>query len=290
MRQVARVTADDTDPFEPAPQTAPSSPTHGSPDGSPASTSLPDLTFPHIDPLDVAAAAPLPVVTPSVKSLLSALLNKGPDDLKALDDDAMSLLRDVANMLFRFLRKTDPSAAGVSPSPCPGSVPAHSAPTVPAAGQSADPLTKPQSPPPRPPRSPTRPPPHAPRPPPAHNAASAPKQSYTKAVTSSPAAPAVAPVPPKATAPLSKTAAMCKSCLKQGTKATKVILQFPDSSKQPTVNQLWGTLAAFKPTDIALSLWGDFILTFSHVLDSDNHTTLIKKLKKVYSVDTQVLN
>ena len=83
---------------------------------------------------------------------------------------------------------------------------------------------------------------------------------------------------------------MRKSCLKQGTKATKVILRFPDPSKQPTVNQLWGTLAAFKPADIALSLRGDFILTFSHVLDSDDHATLTKKLKKVYSVDTQVLN
>ncbi|KAF8672926.1 hypothetical protein AX14_005488, partial [Amanita brunnescens Koide BX004] len=289
-RQVARAAADDADPFEPAPQRAPSSPTHGSPNGSPAPTGLPDLTFPHIDPLDVAAAAPPPVVPPSVKSLLSALLNKGPDDLKALDDDAMSLLQDVANMLFRFLRKTDPSAAGASPSPRPGSVPAHSAPTVPAAVQTAVLLTKPQSPPPRPPRSPTRPPPRTPRPPPARNATSTPKQSYAKAAASVPAAPAAVSAPPKAPAPPSKTAALRKSCLKQGTKATKVILRFPDPSKQPTVNQLWGTLAAFKPTDIALSLRGDFILMFPHVLDSDNHSTLVKKLKKVYSVDIQVLN
>ena len=163
-------------------------------------------------------------------------------------------------------------------------------PMVPVAVRSMEPLTKLQSPPPRPPCSPTRPPPCAPRPPPARNAMSAPKQSYPKAAASVPAAPAAAPAIPKAPVPPSKTAAMRKSCLKQGTKAMKVILQFPDSSKQPTVNQLWGMLAAFKPTDITLSLQGDFILMFSHVLDSDDHSTLVKKLKKVYSMDIQVLN
>ena len=49
-------------------------------------------------------------------------------------------------------------------------------------------------------------------------------------------------------------------------------------------------LAAFKPSNIALTLQGDFVLTFSQVLDSDDHATLAKKLKKVYSVDIQVLN
>jgi hypothetical protein len=56
------------------------------------------------------------------------------------------------------------------------------------------------------------------------------------------------------------------------------------------VNQLWGTLAAFKPTDIACTLRGDFVLTFSQVLDADDHAVLAKKLKKVYAVDVQVLN
>ncbi|KAF8636327.1 hypothetical protein AX14_010444 [Amanita brunnescens Koide BX004] len=53
---------------------------------------------------------------------------------------------------------------------------------------------------------------------------------------------------------------------------------------------LWSALAAFKPSDIALTLRGDFVLTFGQVLDSDDHAVLAKKLKKVYSVDVQVLN
>ena len=156
--------------------------------------------------------------------------------------------------------------------------------------QPTDSITKPTSPPPRPPRSPTRPPPRAPRPPPARAAAPTSKQSYAKAAASTPAAPAVAPPVPKASARPSKTAALRKSCVRQGTKATKVIVQFPDPSKQPSVNQLWGTLATFKPTDIARTLHGDFILTFSQVLDSDDHAILVKKLKKVYAIDVQVLN
>ncbi|KAF8656177.1 hypothetical protein AX14_008082 [Amanita brunnescens Koide BX004] len=160
----------------------------------------------------------------------------------------------------------------------------------PVAVQPADPITKPASPPPRPLRSPTWPPPHVPKPPPARKAAQL-KQSYAKAAASALAAPAVAPALLKAPAsPPSKTAVLRKSCIKQGTKATKVIVQFPPSAKQPSVHQLWGMLVAFKPTNIGITLRGDFILTFSQVLDSSNHDVLVKKFKKVYSVDVQVLN
>ena len=136
----------------------------------------------------------------------------------------------------------------------------------------------------------TRPPPRVPKPPPARKAAPT-KQSYAKAAASAPAAPVAAPAPPKAPAsPPSKTAALRKSCIKQGTKATKVIVQFPPSAKQPSVHQLWVMLTAFKPIDIGVTLRGDFILTFSQVLDSNDHEVLVKKFKKVYSVDVQVLN
>ena len=283
-RQVTRAAPSDDDPFEAAPQVSPSPSTRAtSRDGSPVLTGLPDITFPHIDPSDVAASASSSVVPPSVKGLLLALLSKDQEDLQALDDESMSLLRDLAGRLFRFLRRMP---AG-TPSSAPKSLPT---PTVPVAVQSAEPITKPQSPPPRPPRSPTWPPPHAPRPPPARNATSAPKQSYAKAAASAPAAPAVAPPVPKAPAPPSKTTALRKSCIRQGTKATKVIVRFPTPSTQPSVDQLWGTLAGFKPTDIACTLRGDFVLTFSQVLDSDDHAVLAKKLKKVYAMDVQVLN
>ncbi|KAF8656671.1 hypothetical protein AX14_008027 [Amanita brunnescens Koide BX004] len=236
-------------------------------------------------------APPPATVPPSVKSLLSALLIKDHDDLRALDEESMSLLRDVANKLFRVLRTTKTSAPGTSaPSSRPGSVPAQTIPTSPVAVQPVDPITKPMSPPPRPPRSPTRPPPCAPRPPPARSAAPTSKQSYAKAAASAPAAPVAAPLAPKAPMPQSKTAALRKSCVRQGTKATKVIVRFPDPARQLSVNQLWGTLAAFKPTDIARTLCGDFILTFSQVLESEHHATLAKKLKKVYAVDVQVFN
>ena len=284
-RQVARTADSDNNPFEAAaPVATPSASLRGLPKGSPAPAGLPDITFPHIDPLDVPAATPASFVPPpSVKSLLVALLQKDQDDLRALDNESLSLLRDVANRLFRFLRAT-PSG---TPAGAPKSLPA---PTESAAVQPADSLTKPQSPPPRPPRSPTRPPPRVPRPPPACDAAPSSKQSYAKAAASALVASATAPSAPKASAPISKTTALRKSCIRQGTKATKVIVRFPDSTRQPSVNQLWGTLAAFKPADIALTLWGDFILTFSQVLDADDHAVLVKKLKKVYSVDVQVLN
>ena len=103
-RQVARATQSDDDPFEAAPQASPPTSVRASPqEGSPVLTGQPDITFPHIDPADVAAAASSPVVPPSVKSLLLALLNKDQEDLRALDDESMSLLRDLANRLFRFL-------------------------------------------------------------------------------------------------------------------------------------------------------------------------------------------
>ncbi|KAF8661406.1 hypothetical protein AX14_007251, partial [Amanita brunnescens Koide BX004] len=258
-RRLARAAVRENDPFEDAGNTSSST----SPQGSPAPAGLPDITFPHIDPTDVSARASPSIVPPSVKSLLMALLSKDPDDLRALDDESMSLLRDVANRLFRILRSTKTSAAGSAPSSCPGSVPAHTVPTSPVAVQPADLIIKLSSPPPRPPRSPTRPPPHAPRPPPARNAAPTPKQSYAKAAASAPAAPVVAPSAPKAPVPPSKTAAMRKSCIKQGMKATKVIVRFPDTFKHPpSVNQLWGSLAVFKPSDIAITLRGDYILTF----------------------------
>ena len=292
-RRLARAAERADDPFEDADEaSSPSSP-QGSPPlaGSPAPAGLQDITFPHIGPSDVPTRAPPSTVPPSVKGLLSALLSKDSDDLRSLDDESMSLLRDVANKLFRILRSTKSSAAGSTPSSRPGSVPAHTVPTPPVAVQPADPITKPSSPPPRPPRSPTRPPPRAPRPLPARNAAPTSKQSYAKAAASAPAAPVVAPSAPKAPAAPSKTAVMRKSCVKQGTKATKVIVRFPDTTKHPpSVNQLWGSLAVFKPSDIAITLRGDYILTFPQVLDADDHATLVKKLKKVYSVDVQVLN
>ncbi|KAF8643319.1 hypothetical protein AX14_009572 [Amanita brunnescens Koide BX004] len=281
-RRLARAAAREYDPFEDAAQTPSSS--------SPPPAGLPDITFPHIGPADVPVETPSSVVPPSVKSLLSALLSKDSDDLRSLDNESMSLLRDVANKLFRLLRSMKSSAAGSTPSSRPGSVPAHTVPTSPMAVQPAESITKPSSPPPRPPRSPTWPPPCVPRPPPARKAVQPTKQSYAKAAASAPAPPTATPAPPKAPALPSKSAALRKSCIKQGTKATKVILRFPDSSKQPSVNQLWGALAVFKPSDISITLRGDFILTFPQVLDADNHATLIKKLKKVYSVDVQVLN
>ena len=271
-RRLARLAENDDDPFE----AVPASPPPDSPEGSPAPAGLPNITFPHIEPADIPPKTPSPVLPPSIKSLLEALLNKDQDDFLALDDASMSLLRDLANRFFRFLRKTPAGTPSSAPKPLP-------APTVPVAVQPAEPLTKPQSPPPRPPRSPTRPPPRAPRPPPAHKAMPA-KQSYAKAAASAPPAPAAAPAPLKAAqATPSKTAAMRKSCIKQGTKATKVIVRFPNDAKHlPTVNQLWGSLAVFKPSD--------YILTFPQVLDADDHMTLVKKLKKVYSIDVQVLN
>ncbi|KAF8669478.1 hypothetical protein AX14_006044, partial [Amanita brunnescens Koide BX004] len=284
-RQVARAAQAEEDPFESdAPKASPSTSPCQSPEGSPAPAGLPDITFPHIDPLDVPAVTPVPFTPPpSIKSLLVALLQKDQDDLRALDNESLALLRDVANRLFRFLRST-PSGTPAGP---PTSLPA---PTEPAAVQPAVSMTKPQSPPPRPPRSPTQPPPRMPRPPPACDAEPKSKQSYAKAAASALAAPAVAPSAPKAATPISKTAALQKTCIRQGTKATKVIVRFPDSTRQPSVNQLWGTLSAFKPTDIALTLRGDFILSFSQVLDADDHAVLVKKLKKVYSIDVQVLN
>ncbi|KAF8629037.1 hypothetical protein AX14_011155, partial [Amanita brunnescens Koide BX004] len=237
-RRLARLADAEDDPFETAGKASPLTAARGSPSGSPVLSGLPDVTFPHIAPLDVpATASPRNVTPPSTKSLLVALLEKDRDDLQALDDEAMSLLKDLANRLFRFLRKTPTG----TPSNAPKSLPA---PTVPAAVQPADPITKPpQSPPPRPPRSPTWPPPRAPGPPPVCKPAQPAKQSYAKATASAPAAPAVVPAPPKAPAPPSKSATLCKSCTKQGTKATKVILRFPDSARQPGVNQLWGALA-----------------------------------------------
>ena len=283
-RRVARATECDNDPFKTAPQATPSASTCVLPEGSPASAGLPDLTFPHIDPSGAApVVSPSSAIPPSTKSLLAALLKKDQDDFKALDDESLSLLRDLANRLFRFLQQT-PSG---TPSGAPKSLPVH---TASVAVQPVDPLTKPASPPPRPPRSPTRPPPRVARPPPARSAAPPPKQSYAKAAASAPAAPAVAPAVLMPPAPPSKTAALRKSCIRQGTKATKVIICFPTPSTQPSVNQLWGTLATFKPTDIACTLHGDFVLTFPQVLDSDDHAILAKKLKKVYAVDIQVLN
>ncbi|KAF8642664.1 hypothetical protein AX14_009723 [Amanita brunnescens Koide BX004] len=284
VRRLARLAEAEDNPFETAAKASPPASLRGSPSGSPALSGLPDVTFPHIDPLDAPATASQHNVTPpSTKSLLVALLDKDQDDLRALDDKALSLLKDLANRLFRFLRKTP---AG-TPSSAPKSLPA---PMVPVAVQPAEPLTKPQSPPPRPPHSPTWPPPRVLGPPPARKAVQPTKQSYAKAAATAPAPPATTPAPPKAPVLPSKSAVLRKSCIKQGTKATKVILRFLESSKQPSVNQLWGTLAVFKPSDISITLRGDFILTFPQVLDADDHATLVKKLKKVYSVDIQVLN
>ncbi|KAF8625892.1 hypothetical protein AX14_011528, partial [Amanita brunnescens Koide BX004] len=274
-RRLARLAETESDPFETSPKASPPASPHASPSGSPALASLPDITFPHIDPSDVPAATSSRNLTPlSTKSLLVALLDKDQDNLSALDDEALSLLKDLANRLFRFLRKTP---AG-TPSKPPKSL---LAPTVPAAVQSVEPITQHlQSPPPRPPRSPTRPPPRALKPPTARKAVQE-KQSYAKAAALAPtASAALAPAPPAAPTPPSKTAAMRKSCIKQGTKATKVIVRFPAHSRLPTVNQLWGSLVVFKPSDIAITLWGDYVLTFPQVLDANDHAILVKKLKK----------
>ena len=103
-RQVACTAPSDDDPFEAPPQVSPSpSVRAASRDSSPVLTGLPNITFPHIDPSDVAASASSSAVPPSVKSLLLALLSKDQEDLQALDDESMSLLRDLAGRLFRFL-------------------------------------------------------------------------------------------------------------------------------------------------------------------------------------------
>ena len=152
------------DPFEsaassPAPSVTPAS------QRSPATAG--DLTLPHIDPQDVAAAVPAyPAVTPpSMRSLLEALLAKDQDDFRALDEAANSLLRDLVAKLATFVSPPAFPAVDSASSPRSGSVPAHPVPKDPVAVQPADPMTKPLSPPPRPPRSPTRPPPRAPKPP-----------------------------------------------------------------------------------------------------------------------------
>ena len=104
VRQVAREADNNQDdPFESTPQGTPAASARNSPEGSPSFAGLPDITFPHIDPADIAAATSSPAVPPSVKSLLVALLSKDQDNLQALDDEAMSLLRDLANHLFHFL-------------------------------------------------------------------------------------------------------------------------------------------------------------------------------------------
>ena len=194
------------DPFESA---APSPAPSATPTSQRSPAVAGDLTLPHIDPQDVAAAAPAyPAVIPlSTRSLLEALLAKDQDNFRALDEAATSLLRDLVAKLASFVSPSAPPAVDVASSPRPGSVPAHSVPKDTVAVQSADPLTKPSSPPPRPPRSPTRPPPRVPKPPPARKAMPA-KQSYAKAAASAPAAPVAPQAPPKAPAPPSKTAAL----------------------------------------------------------------------------------
>ena len=116
-RRLARLAETENDPFETAAKTSPSASSRGlSPlAGLPAPADTPDITFPHIDPTDVPTKASPSIVPPSIKSLLSALLSKDPDDLRALDDESMSLLRDMANKLFHVLRSTKPSAAGSAP-------------------------------------------------------------------------------------------------------------------------------------------------------------------------------
>ena len=111
-RRLARTAESENDPFETTTKASPPASSRGSPPlaGSPAPASAPDITFPHIDPADVPTRASPSMVPPSVKSLLSALLSKDSDDLRSLDDESMSLLRDVANKLFRILRSTKSSA------------------------------------------------------------------------------------------------------------------------------------------------------------------------------------
>ncbi|KAF8692401.1 hypothetical protein AX14_002563 [Amanita brunnescens Koide BX004] len=96
--RLARAARRTEDPFE----SAASSPAPSASPGSQRSPTAPgDFTLPHIDPQDVAAAAPaFPAVTPpSMRSLLEALLAKDQDDFRALDEAAMSLLRDLAAKL-----------------------------------------------------------------------------------------------------------------------------------------------------------------------------------------------
>ena len=225
----------------------------------------------HVAP---AVTVPPPPALPSIQMLVSLLATRPLDEFRGLDSEYIGLLQGLFMCTSSLL---DLPAVDTASSPRSGFAPALPAPTPPAAVQSAEQLTKPTTPPPRPPRSPTRPPTHPIK-------AKKPSYAATAAAASS------AALPPPARAPVSKTAALRKSCIKQGTKATKVILRFPSSFQPPTVIALKTALAAFKPSDIALTLRGDFVLTFSQVLDSDDHATLAKKLKKVYSVDIQVLN
>ncbi|KAF8707041.1 hypothetical protein AX14_013722 [Amanita brunnescens Koide BX004] len=221
-----------------------------------------------------AAAVPPPPAALSTQMLISMLAVRPLDEFRGLDSEYIGLLRD---LFMRMSSLLDLPAAGASPGLRSGSAPAPIAPTPPAAVQPTERLTKPTTPPPRPPRSPTRPPACPIR---------TKKPSYAAAAATTPT---TAPSPPTK-APISKTTALRKSCIKQGTKATKVLIRFPPTSQQPTMSALWSALAAFKPSDIALTLRGDFVLTFGQVLDSDDHTILAKKLKKAYSVDVQVLN
>ncbi|KAF8633624.1 hypothetical protein AX14_010718, partial [Amanita brunnescens Koide BX004] len=104
-----------------------------------------DLTLPHIEPQDAAAAAPTypPVTPPSMRSLLEALFAKDQDDFRALDEAATSLLRDLVAKLTLFVSSSAPLAVDVASSPRPSAVPALPVPKVPVAVPSADPLTKP---------------------------------------------------------------------------------------------------------------------------------------------------
>ncbi|KAF8628493.1 hypothetical protein AX14_011241 [Amanita brunnescens Koide BX004] len=56
-RHLARLAEAEDDPFETAGKASPPTAARGSPSGSPALSGLPDVTFPHIDPLDVPAMA-----------------------------------------------------------------------------------------------------------------------------------------------------------------------------------------------------------------------------------------
>ena len=159
--------------------------------------------------------------------------------VSSLSSDAVDSLRSLALALHTFLGADHPtSLSGLTMQPL---------------AQCMQPV--PPNPPPRPPRSPDRPPPHRPvdqlvkcKPLPPQ------KPSYAK-VTASPPKP-------------SKTAALRRSCIKQGTKAMKVVLRFPSLNDAPSISQLWGTLAEFQPAPnlIEATLRGDYIFTFDHVL------------------------
>ncbi|KAF8346205.1 hypothetical protein F5887DRAFT_1073856 [Amanita rubescens] len=158
-----------------------------------------------------------------------------------------------------------------------------------SAGQVTNPVPSVQAmlPPPRPPRSPDRLPTKRP-------AATA---GLPKRPTLPPAKPMFAQAAAKSMTPQapasSRTAALRKSCIRQGTKATKVVLRFaPDTPDAPTASKLTRLLTDYTPAPslIEITLRGDFVLSFDRVLYTTDHRKLIEQIANAGYTGAQVLN